>query len=141
MIALALLLAAATAEPDGYRWHTAMTGEIVQYGVPDTDDRALRIDCHEGRITILGPSAVDLDEDAPTSVSFRISTGEERRDATGVYMGDGMNFAAPVAADDPVLAALMRGEPLRISQGDGSWDVPGDGAAAELGPLIQSCRR
>ena len=140
LLILALALAAAQ-EPGGYAWHTAITNETVQYGVPGTDDRALRIDCREGQLTIAGPSAVEVEEGEATSVSFRTSAGEETRRAEGLYLGDGMNFVADVAADDPALVALMRGEPLRISQGDAWWEVPGEGAAAVLGPLIRGCGR
>lgn len=140
-ILVALFAVAAAQEPDAYVWYTAMTNESVQYGRPGTDDRALRIDCREGQLTIAGPSALEVEEGEATSVSFRTSAGEETRSAEGLYLGDGMNFVADVAADDPALAALMRGEPLRISQGDNWGEVPAEGAAAVLGPLIRGCGR
>jgi hypothetical protein len=142
MIVLIGAFAIAAAQPPaGYVWHTAMANESVQYGRPGTDDRALRIDCREGQITIAGPAGLEVDEGAAIGVSFRTSAGEENRRAEAVYMGDGTNFVAPVAADDPALAALMRGEPLRISVGDDWWEVPGEGAAAVLRPLLQGCGR
>jgi len=140
-VLVALFVIAAAQEPGAYVWHTAMTNESVQYGLPGTDDRALRIDCREGQLTIAGPSALEVEEGDATSVSFRTSAGEETRRAEAIYLGDGMNFVAPVAADDPALAALMRGEPLRVSQGDTWWEVPGEGAPAVLAPLVRGCGR
>lgn len=140
-ILIAAFALAAVQPADTYVWYTAMANESVQYGRPGTDDRALRIDCREGQLTIAGPSSRELQEGGATSVSFRTSSGDETRPAEGAIMGDGMNFVAPVAADDPALAALMRGEPLRISQGGDWWEVPAEGAAAVLGPLIQGCGR
>src|SRR3989338_3101585 len=49
---------AAARDGSGYVWHEAVPGESVQYGVPDSDDRALRIDCDaRGKIGIMGPTA------------------------------------------------------------------------------------
>lgn len=42
----------ASAQP--YVWH-AYTEDSIAYGVPGTDDRALRIDCEAGRMVLKGP--------------------------------------------------------------------------------------
>ena len=136
----ALLLAAAQAPPH-YVWHAANGSGTVQYGRPGTDDRALRIDCVDGRLTIGGPASFSGEEGTPTVVTFTTRAGRQRRRATLEYAGDGTNFFAPVAANDPAMRALMRGQLLRIRHGRGDWQVPGRGAARWLGPLIRNCRR
>lgn len=140
MIVLALLALGEIQAENPYRWHTAVPGEIVQYGVPGTDDRALRIDCRAGRgLQILGPSAEQSGENMPTPVTFRRGTNSVRLLGVTVEMGDGLNFAVPVAADELPIATLLAGEPLTVSHGEQIWQVPGEGAAAELALLVASC--
>ena len=136
-----LALALAAAAQTGYVWHAANGPGTAQYGRPGTDDRALRIDCVDGRLSIGGPASIDGPEGTPTIVTFKTPAGRERRRATLEIAGDGLNFFAPVAANDPALRALMRGQVLHIRHGSGEWQVPGRGAAVVLGPLIRSCRR
>ena len=140
MIAVALFLAAAVQGP--YSWSTITDGESVQYGVPQSDDRALRIDCRsEGGLQILGPSGVNTSENMPTQVTFR--RGTERITVLGVTiaMGDGLSFAVPVAATELPITTLLAGEPITIEHGDASWEVPGAGAPALLRPLVEACAR
>lgn len=135
---LALALAAA---PAGFVWHAANGPGTVQYGRPGSDERALRIDCVDGRLSIGGPASYDGPEGTPTIVTFTTPAGRERRRTTLEFAGDGPNFFAPVRASDPALRALMRGQVLHIRHGSGEWQVPGRGAARVLGPLIRGCRR
>lgn len=137
-VILALLLAAAP--PVHYVWHAANGPGSVQYGLPGSDERALRIDCVDHRLSIGGPASFDGPEGAPTIVYFTTPAGRERRRATLEVAGDGPNFFAPVSAGDPALRALMRGQILHIRHGRGEWQVPGRGAAALLRRLIASCR-
>jgi hypothetical protein len=51
-----------------------------------------------------------------------------------------MNFYAEVGPDDPALQTLLAGRSLKVAQGEYNWEVPGEGAAAELRPFIQACR-
>jgi hypothetical protein len=135
-------LIAALAVQGQYSWNVMTEGEIVQYGVPQTDDRALRIDCRPGGgLQILGPSGAELPENTPTRVTFRRGTDSITVLGVTVYMGDGINFAVPVASDELPIAALLAGEPITVVHGDASWEVPGAGAAAVLGPLVEACRR
>lgn len=140
MIGIALLLTLAQAG-SGYAWHTAMAGESVQYGVEGSDDRALRIDCEPGRgLVILGPSGGETDENRPTQVTFRHGAQSLRVLGVTVAMGDGINFTAPVQANELPIATLLAGAPLTIEHGEASWTVPGEGAPAVLGPLVEACR-
>ena len=136
---LALILAALQGL---YSWNAITDGAIVQYGVPQSDDRALRIDCRpDGGLQILGPSGVNTSENMPTQVTFR--RGTERITVLGVTiaMGDGLNFAVPVAATELPIATLLAGEPLTIEHGNAIWEVPGTGAPAVLRPLVEACAR
>ena len=138
IVALALALAAA---PPVYVWHAATGPDSVQYGRPGTDDRALRIDCVEGRITIGGPAGFGGPEGTMTTVTFTTPAGRQRRRAMLDVAGDGINFFAPVAGNDPALLALIRGQVLRVRHGRSAWPVPGRGSAALLRRLIRGCRR
>jgi hypothetical protein len=131
----------AAAPESGYRWHTAQPGESVQYGVPETDDRLLRIDCDEGgRIKIGGPAGVDGPEGAQVSATFGEGAAARTLPALLAEAGDGTNFYAEVGPDDPALQTLLTGRSLKVAQGAYSWEVPGEGAAAELRPFMQLCR-
>ena len=57
-----------------------------------------------------------------------------------VFLGDGLNFAAPVLASELPIAALLAGEPLTVEVGEASWTVPGAGAPEVLRPLVEGCR-
>lgn len=129
---------AAASEPDdGYRWHTAEPGKSVQFGVPESDARALRIDCgDDGRIQIGGPAGVDGNEGDHVTATFDGRT----LPAQLAEAGDGMNFYAEVGPDDPALLTLLAGKTLKVAQGDYHWEVPGQGAAQELKPFIAACQ-
>lgn len=136
-----LLLALAAAQQGHYAWSTALPGESVQYGVAESDDRALRIDCRPGgRLEILGPSGGQTPENMPTQVTFRRGTNRIRVLGVIVSMGDGLNFAVPVAANELPITALLAGESITIEHGDASWEVPGTDAPAVLRPLVEACR-
>jgi hypothetical protein len=113
----------------------------VQYGIPDTDDRLLRIDCGEGgRIEIGGPAGVNGPEGAQVKATFGEGAAARTLPALLAEAGDGMNFYAEVGPDDPALQTLLAGRSLKVAQGEYNWEVPGEGAAAELRPFIQACR-
>ena len=138
---MALAMALAGAAPTGFVWHAANGPGTVQYGRPGTDDRALRIDCVEGRLSIGGPAAFSAPEGTATIVTFTTPAGRARRRATMEVAGDGINFFAPVLPNDPALRALIRGQSLRIRHGRDEYRVPGRGSAALLRRLIRTCRR
>jgi hypothetical protein len=141
LAALAILIAA-TVQEGTYSWHTALPGESVQYGLPETDDRALRIDCRRGAgLQILGPSGIQISENMPTQVTFRRGTDRIVLLGVTVSMGDGLNFAVPVAPEELPIAALLAGEPITIEHGDTIWEIPGAGAPAVLAPLAAACSR
>jgi len=116
----------AAAPESGYLWHTAQPGESVQYGVPDTDDRLLRIDCGEdGRIKIGGPAGVNGPEGAQVTATFGEGAAARTLPVLLAEAGDGTNFYAVVAPDDPALQTLLAGHSLSVAQGEHSWGGPG----------------
>lgn len=141
VVALALPVLA-RADVGSYGWNTLDDGMIVQYGVPDSDDRAIRLDCAGGgRIGIMGPSATELAEGAALSVTFKGRAGSTAHRGKVVMMGDGANFAVTVAASDDAVATLLAGKDLTVAQGRDSWTIPGKGAARVLKPMLARCAR
>lgn len=137
-IAAVLLVAttAAAQEPQRYRWHTADPGVSVQYGVPDTDDRALRIDCVPGgAIEIAGPTSTDGEGDATTvTLSGKTYKGQL------MELGDGTNFNVRVGRADPVIKALLAGKAVTVTEAGQRYSIPGKGAPAHLTRLLNACR-
>lgn len=124
----------------GYVWHTTNDNESAQYGVPDSDDRALRLDCEpSGRISIMGPTAAET-EGQTVQVVLQGRTG--RRTAPGVViaLGDGNNFSVEVDPTDDAVATLMAGHDLIVGSAGDEWTVPGKGAARALAPVLKSCQ-
>jgi hypothetical protein len=121
----------------GYRWHRTADGTSVQFGVPETDDRALRIDCHGGRIEIIGPVNSNAAERTRTSVGF---AGGEVRGGTIEMLGDGPNFVASLDPADPVIAAALAQPRLVIVTPDTHLSLPAEGARAVVEPLLADCR-
>ncbi len=131
---LLLLLAA---EGRHYVWNDYIPGQTVAYGVPDTDNRALRIDCIKGRLSISGPADADESERVQVRITSRAGTRTFRSEVTEA--GDGPNFTIAVTARDDILKTLKSGRSIRIRVKDEGWTVPGEGAAKVLAPLIKSC--
>lgn len=135
-----LLLSLAQADAT-YRWDVTVAGDTVQYGVPGTDDRALRIDCRPERgLVIIGPAEGEPDENRPIQIGFRRGETSVTLLGVTVFMGDGLNFAVPVGAGELPITALLAGEPLTVTHGETSWEVPGTGAPEVLRPLVERCR-
>lgn len=121
----------------GYRWYAA-DARSVQYGVPDTDDRAFRIDCRRAVVVeVMFPAATEAPEGTAMAATF---AGGASRPGQIRYLGDGANLAVPLGADDPVLDALFGGERVRIVGAGASISVPAEGAAQLIRPLLAACR-
>lgn len=137
-LALAAAAGPATAGPKrAYVWSRVYEG-AVQYGVPDTDDRALRIDCVRGRLSIGGPSDSDAPEGAAVPVVFRGEGFSERRTAR-VFECDGVCFDAVMKPEDRTIATLIRGKPVTVVHAGQTWTVSGVGAMEVLRPLLTAC--
>ncbi|MDO8297733.1 MAG: hypothetical protein Q7T19_15000 [Caulobacter sp.] len=139
-----LAAAAAASKParaQDYVWHAAIPGESVQYGVPDTDDRGLRIDCEgRGRLSIMGPTASEGAEGSALDVRLRVPPAPPRTVPGDVIaLGDGANFHVVVAPGDPALAALLAGKDLTVGSAGDVWTVPGAGAPRVLADLLAAC--
>lgn len=124
----------------GYVWHTTHENESAQYGVPDSDDRALRIDCEpSGKLSIMGPTSADPAGSA-VQVELRGWSGTRHLPGTVVELGDGNNFAVEVEPDDDAISTLMGGADLIVGSVGDLWTIPGKGAAKALAPVIEVCK-
>lgn len=141
LLALSLLAAPAVAQDEQpYVWN-AYTGTSVAFGVPDTDDRALRIDC-EGGETLVLIAPVDPSLAGPDGRINIVASSDAGLDMiTGglIELGDGPNVRAPLPSPSDALAGLMAGGDLTLMLLGEERVIPGAGAAAVLGPLLKAC--
>jgi len=121
----------------GYRWHLAIPGESVQFGLPETDDRAFRIDCRNGRIALIGPAATEAGEGSPIEVTF--DHGDLRTGSVALF-GDGSNFVVEVAPDDPLLPRLLGRRHIVVQVADDERSIPTAGGVDLIRALIRNCR-
>jgi hypothetical protein len=134
------LLAVGPAIAEDYEWLTYVPGEQVQFGVPDTDERSFWIMCDKpGKLSVGGPTPEIAAEGARTKVSFTVSGKVRTAIGSITERGDGMNFEVEVPRTDPVLQALLHGEPVTVSTGGATWTVPGKGAKPEISGLLSAC--
>ena len=141
--AMCAVLASPVMARDGpHSWNTMDDGAIVQFGVPDTDDRAIRLDCAgKGLIGLMGPADTELEEGARIVVTLKGRTGAKRYIGEVIGMGDGPNFAVKVAPGDDAVTTLLAGRDLTLVVGKDEWSVPGKGAARVLKPLLAICAK
>ena len=124
---------------NGYVWHTANENESAQYGIPDSDDRALRLDCEpSGMISIMGPTAAET-EGQKVQVVLQGKTGRRTLPGIVIALGDGNNFSVEVEPTDDAVATLMAGHDLTVGSAGDEWTVPGKGAARALAPVLKTC--
>ena len=121
----------------GYVWHSAENGMSVQFGVPETDDRAFRVDCEGGMLFIIAPANTNAPEGTSTTAAFQ---NGERRAGTISYLGDGPNFVVPLAPTDPLIRTLLTNGRIRIDALDTVVSVAGSAGLALLQPLVERCR-
>ena len=123
-----------------YRWHMTNDNESAQYGIPDTDDRALRIDCESsGALSVMGPTGYD---GAPGDRLPVILQGQGGRRSTAgavIELGDGYNFFVEVQPNDDIITTLLAGKPVTVGSAGDEWTVPANGAAAALKLVIKAC--
>jgi hypothetical protein len=112
----------------GFRWHAAQGGMSVQFGVPGTDDRALRVDCENGALLVMAPEP-DTAPDERVTVTFWRA---ERREGTIAEMGDGPNFLVRLAPGDPLARRLATSRRILIQTPVRVTSVPTRGGGARL---------
>jgi hypothetical protein len=142
-VAMGAVLASPAVARDGpHSWNTMNDGAIVQFGAPDTDERAIRLDCAgKGLIGVMGPADTDLEEGARIAVTLKGRTDAKRYVGEVVGMGDGPNFSVKVAPGDDAVTTLLAGRNLTLIVGKDEWSVPGKGAAKVLKPLLAICAK
>lgn len=135
-------VAEARQSSSSYRWHATNNNESAQYGVPDSDERALRIDCEpSGSLSVMGPTAYDGAPGDRLPVLLQGRAG--RRTLTGkvIELGDGYNFLVEVAPTDDVVTTLLAGKQVTVGSAGDEWTVPAKGAAAAVKLVIATCAR
>lgn len=135
LLSLSLLLSA----PQDGRWHIS-SSDFVEFGLPDTDQRAIWFSCQEGE----GLAAGALAHDDPSRGHFTevMLSGQRRVQAyrgTFTERGDGMNFKTHVSASDDFILTLLAGRPVRVTNGGFTYTVTGEGAPEVLGPYLERC--
>jgi hypothetical protein len=121
-------------------------GPYIDYGVPETSDRAIRISCKDGSFSVSGPGVGLKDGD---NVILRIGNSTFAQKIT-VY--DSSQAAEPGWKVDGisrrVIENLIKGKNLRIqlksfssSELIADFRVPGVKSAEFLGPLMASCKK
>ena len=139
---LSLALTAAQPPADASAWRTETAGESVAWGAADGAGNGIRIRCRPGgRLEIRGTAAPDALPGIPTRVTFRRGAENVTLLAVTVEGDSGSLLSIPVAANELPIATLLAGATLTIAIGDESREVPGAGAPAVLGPLVEACRR
>jgi hypothetical protein len=121
-----------------YVWH-AYTVDSIAFGVPGTDDRAVRIDCEAGRMVLRGPVDPEIVDDGKVRLTVWGPGGMDMLEATTAGMGDGLNFVAPLPSPSDALDGLMKGADMTLMLLGEERVVPGAGAPAVLGPLLRRC--
>jgi len=146
VLAVAALSAPAVAREDpaagasGYVWN-AYTDTSVAFGVPDTDDRALRIDCEGGKTLVL-ITPVDPDSagsDGLVRIIASTDAGMDMLEGGLIELGDGPNVSAQLPSPSDAVTGLMAGNDLTLMLLGEERVIPGAGAAAVLGPLLRVC--
>ncbi|MGZ8337429.1 MAG: hypothetical protein ACXWU1_12280, partial [Allosphingosinicella sp.] len=117
----------------GYRWREAAPGESVRFAPPESDDRAFRIECSEGRIGIIGPSHADEEFESPISVTF---ANGDRRTGRLIELGEWPSFLVEVEPSDPLLTFLLDQDHIWIFGDEVNLNVPTGGGVALIRSLI-----
>ena len=121
----------------GYTWHTAANGMSVQFGVPETDDRAFRVDCENGKLLVIAPAKTNARQGTPTTATFQ---NGEKRPGSISYLGDGPNLVISLVPTDPVVGTLLTDGRIRIDTPVTVVSVAGAGGSALLHALVERCR-
>eukprot|EP01035_Chromulina_nebulosa_P012249 gene12249-16337_t len=113
-----------------YVWNT-YTDTSIAFGVPDTDDRALRIDCEGGKTLVL-ITPVDPDSagsDGLVRIVASTDAGMDMLEGGLIELGDGINVSAPLPRPSDALTGLMAGGDLTLMLLGEERVIPGPAAA------------
>ncbi len=142
MLGVLLAAAAQLAAPQGdYVWNAYIPGRTVAFGIPDSNQRALRIDCEarEGHLHLFLGGLVNAAVGTTTALEITSRAGLKIFRSWVVPAADGANFSFQIDAHEDLIRTLMDGGSIRISAVGQARTIPGEGAAAVLGPLLKVC--
>jgi hypothetical protein len=116
------------------------------FGNPQSDERLIRFTCSEGVLEVQGPLASTWtnagDADGTLlRISFTMPEGQRQVIDAEIAEGDGLFYSAKIAADNPIIAALIAGKIVRVQRVSfrQALEVPGRGAARPMRSLLQAC--
>jgi hypothetical protein len=124
---------------DLFRWVEYVPGEQVQYGMEESDERSFWISCLNGKLEAGGPAGAYALGGPAIEVTLGGPAESKVYKAELIGRGDGTSFSTRIDAQDPIIRALMADQTIGIAFDEYHWEVPGEGAGAVVGPLIQSC--
>lgn len=119
---------------------------FLNYGVPETDDSlgGFHCDAHSGATTLF-ISETDGKQKAGKAATAILAVGDAQTKVAGKLVPNeeaGVpSFEGRVAADDPIFAAMARGETLVVTIGGSKQSAPLKGAGAKIGKFIDACKK
>ncbi len=129
-----------------YNWHAVeWRQDRIEYGVPETDNRLLGLECTAaGRVVLWGPipgSNWEFSDGREVTVSLR--AGSLKRYVRG-HMGEagnGINFVVMLSPKSPFLAQLRSGKSLEIAHSGNRYQITGRGGETLIEKLLSACQK
>ncbi|WP_246659737.1 MULTISPECIES: hypothetical protein [Methylosinus] len=116
------------------------------YGVPETDDTLGGFHCeaHSGAVTVF-ISETDGKQKAGKAATAIFAVGETQTKIAGKLAPNeeaGVpSFEGRIAADDPIFAAMARGDKLVVTIGGSKQSAPLNGVAGKVEKFVEACRK
>lgn len=116
------------------------------YGVPETDDSLGGFHCaaHSGAVTVF-ISETDDKQKAGKAATAIFAAGETQTKIAGKLAPNeeaGVpSFEGRIAADDPIFAAMARGDKLVVTIGGSKQSAPLKGVAGKVEKFVEACRK
>jgi len=132
-------------DPANMKWHrySSPYDNFVEFGVPDTDMRLLRVTCDKGGIDLMGPIREAKDEDFSIgqniTINVEIGGAAQTLAAEVIEMGDGLNFLAKIKPSSLALTGLLTGQSIKIVGKAFAYVVPGKGGSALVKSAVAPC--
>jgi hypothetical protein len=119
---------------------------FLGYGVPESDDSfgGFHCDAHSGAATLF-VSETDGKQKAGKAATAILAVGDTQTKIAGKLVPNeeaGVpSFEGKIVADDPIFAAMARGETLVVTIGGARQSAPLKGVAAMVGKFVEACKK
>lgn len=116
------------------------------YGVPESDDSfgGFHCDAHSGAATIFIAETDEKQKPGKAATAI-LAVGDTQTKVVGKLVPNeeaGVpSFEGRIAADDPIFAAMARGEKLVVTIGAARQSAPLKGVAEKVGAFVDACRK